>query len=100
MSDIEVFPKGENVRVAGVLEDAAGLDTDPTAVTVKYRKPGQSVTTLEFPADVALVKDAAGQYHVDINCDVAGMYDVGFFSTGTGQAAKEIQFRVMPSRLD
>jgi hypothetical protein len=96
---INVYDQGDLVRVSGLLESAAGVDTDPTALSVKYRKP-TGVTTLVYLVDPALVRDSLGNFHVDISCDEPGIYDYRFESTGTGQAAAQGQFRVMPSRLD
>lgn len=90
---------GDLIRVAAVFTNVAGTAVDPTAVFVKYKDPGGTVTTLTYGVDAALVRDSAGNYHVDIDADEAGTWTYRFFSTGTGQAANEKRFTVLASDL-
>jgi hypothetical protein len=74
--------------------------TDPTALSFKYLKPNASVyVLLTYGVDGALVKDSIGNYHVDLNCDVDGLWEYRWASTGTGQAAQDGTFFVLASPL-
>lgn len=91
------YQVGDLVRIAGAFTNAAGTAVDPTAVFAKYKDPGGITTALTYGVDVALVRDSAGNYHVDVNADESGVWRYRFYSTGTGQAANEEQFIVEPS---
>lgn len=94
------YDLGDLVRIAGVFTNAAGTGIDPDDVFVKYKDPSGNVTTLTYGTDAELVRDSAGNYHVDVDADEAGHWDYRFYSTGTGQAAEEAFFRVDDSRFD
>jgi hypothetical protein len=91
------YQVGDLVRVAAVWTNSAGAPTDPTAVFAQTKAPDGTVTELEYNADVALVKDSTGNYHVDIDANAAGIWRYRFYSTGTGQGANEGYFVVEPS---
>lgn len=90
------YDKGDLVRVSAAFT-SAGAAIDPTTVTAKVRDPSGNVTTLVYLTDGALVRDAAGAFHTDVNADEAGVWTYRFASTGTGQAAAEGTFRVRES---
>jgi hypothetical protein len=87
------YDKGDLVRVSAAFT-SAGAAIDPTAVTAKYKTPAGTTTTLVYGTDGALVRDSAGNYHVDVDADEVGTWYYRFASTGTGQAASEEAFRV------
>ncbi len=91
------YQVGDLVRISAIFTNAAGTAVDPTAVLAKYKDPGGVTTTLTYGVDVALVRDSAGNYHVDINAASAGRWRYRFYSTGTGQAANEENFIVESS---
>jgi hypothetical protein len=94
------YNKGDLVRVAAAFTNAAGTAIDPTAVFAEYRSPTGALTTLEYVADVELVRDSTGNYHVDISASVAGYYSYRFYAVGTGQSASDKeQFQVEDNRL-
>lgn len=90
------YDVGDLVRVSAAFT-SGGSAIDPTAVTAKVRDPSGNVTTLVYLTDGALVRDAAGAFHTDVNADEAGVWTYRFASTGTGQAAAEGTFRVRAS---
>ncbi len=47
-----------------------------------------------YDADVELVRDSMGKYHVEINANAAGFWHYRYESTGDGQAAFEGRFAV------
>jgi len=78
---------GDRVRLSGAFTDAAGGYHDPTAVYCWYSDPSGNETTLEHGVDAALVQDATGQYHADVDVDEAGRWPYRWYATGTGQSA-------------
>ena len=81
---------GDVVTIYGAWTNAAGSATDPGTVYAKYRDPSGTVTTLQYNVDEALVRDSAGNYHVDIDADEDGKWLYRFYSTGSGQATSGI----------
>lgn len=94
---INTYDVGDLVRVSGEFKASGGALSDPTVVYVKYKDPSGNETTKQYGVDAAVVKDATGQYHLDIDVDEAGTWYYRWYSTGTGQAAKEVEFIVDPS---
>ena len=96
---MNAYQKGDLVRCSGAFTNAAGTPTDPTVVKFSFRTPTGLVTTYIYGIDVQLAKDSAGNYHVDVDCSMGGVFYYRFFSTGTGQAADESQFFVSESKF-
>ena len=94
---MSVYDVGDLLRVSGAFTDAAGTAIDPTTVLFKYKVPAGTITTLTYGVDGALVKDSVGNYHVDLNMSVSGIFYFKFYSTGTGQAAAEANVTVNPT---
>lgn len=101
---VQRYVRGALVRVSAEFTTSGGTYVDPSVVRVKYRAPGQTVgdqTTLLYGTDAAVVKDATGKYHVDVDTtNKAGTWRFRWESTGSGQAANEGEFVVDASRLD
>jgi len=97
---MDYFDKGDLVRCSGAFTDSDGTATDPAAVLFKVRNPNGSTTAYTYGVDDELVKDSTGNYHVDVNANVAGLWVYRFYSTGSGQAADEGRFRVDDGELD
>ena len=94
---INTYIVGKLVRIHAAFTTAAGAFIDPEIVTLKHKDPLGVETTLTYPTDAALVKDSVGNYHVDIDAEIAGMWYVRWYSTGLGQTAEESQFLVLTS---
>lgn len=88
---------GDLVRVSGAFT-VSDVDTDPTTVTVLYRDPSGNLTTLVYGEDASVVKDATGQYHLDISPDETGKWWFRWVGTGDAQAAEEDYFYIKPTR--
>ena len=88
--------KGDVIRLSGTFRDNLGALINPTAVTLKYRKPTGEVTTV---AGGSLVNPSTGTYYYDVTADQAGVWTYRYESTGTGSAAEETTFIVRSSRL-
>jgi hypothetical protein len=68
--------------------------TDPTDITLTYKKPGQvGVTTVALGA---LTHPSTGNYYFDVLADTTGTWHYRFVSTGTAAGAEEGAFAVSP----
>lgn len=91
------YALGNLVRVSVTFEYSDGTDVDPTAVYCKVRDPSGNVATYTYGVDAGLVRDNAGDYHLDVDADERGEWLYRWYSTGTGQAAAEGAFTVEAS---
>lgn len=91
-----VFAVGQRVRVSVAFADSAGTATDPTAVVLKYMNPRAEITTKTY-ALAEVTKDSTGNYHYDIDLDIAGKWWYRFNGTGALVAANEAAFTASPT---
>jgi hypothetical protein len=87
------------VRVSAAFTNSAGTAVDPTEVYFEYKDPDGIETLLTYGTDAALVRDSAGNYHVDVDADTEGGWYYRWYSTGTGQTAAEGSFGVNGSQF-
>lgn len=92
-SKMAIYDVGDSVKVSGTFK-VAGVDTDPTTVTVSYKKPDGTVVSKVYLTDAEVVKDATGQYHMDIPVDASGRWHYRFVGTDAAKAAEEGDFYV------
>jgi len=82
------YDVGDRVRVDASFTDASKAKTDPTTVTFKYKDPSGNVTTEQYGSG-NVVKDATGDYHLEIDLDEAGRWDYRAEGAGAVKAAGE-----------
>lgn len=70
-----------------------GVNTDPSAITLKVKDPTGAVTT------VSTTKSATGQYYGTFTAVLAGGHFYQFKGTGVVTAAAEAEFNVLPSQF-
>lgn len=93
-----IYQPGDTVRLDTTFKVADVL-TDPTVVTLTYRSPSGTSTTLTYGVDAALVKDSTGTYHADIAVSAAGRWDWRWTGTGTAAGIDEGTFTVEETLL-
>jgi hypothetical protein len=72
-------------------KNAAGVLTDPTTVTLVWRRHGEADTTWTVTAG-QIVKDSVGVYHADIPVTEPGLHYFRWVGTGAVVAAAEGTF--------
>jgi hypothetical protein len=98
MSD---FEQGTLIRSTATFTNAAGANTDPTTVTVRYRVGTDTVTTKVYVTDAAVIKSATGIFYIDLAVGALdGTWHVRWEGTGAVVAAVEASFSVKPSQFD
>ena len=95
-----VYAVGTKIRLSAAFTDLSDAASDPGGILFKIRAPDGMVTTYTYGSDVALVKDATGNYHVDWLIAASGVHRYGFYGITSGQAVDESSFRAKPSALD
>lgn len=94
MPEINTYDVGDRVELSFVFRDDEGAPTDPTTIVVKVRKPAGTVTTYTFGVDVALERDSAGRYALELTLDTAGSWSYRGIGTGAVEQAGERRFTV------
>lgn len=94
----KIYDVGDVVRCTATFS-VSGTNTDPSAVTFKYKAPSGTITTYVYGTDAQLVKSAVGIYYVDVTVSAPGSYAYRFSSTGTGRAAAEGRFEASHSQF-
>jgi hypothetical protein len=99
-----VYKSGTLVISSALFQDDAGTATDPTAVVVKYKLGGAAAQTFTYGTDEEVVRDAAGEYHV--NFDTTGWAGpdnrldlTQWTGTGDVQAIGDDEWEVEPPLL-
>lgn len=91
---MNIYDKGDVVRVSGAFTNLASAAIDPDVVLFAFRRPDNTGAIYTYGTDAQLVKDSTGNYHVDLDADQVGTYYYRMYSTGTGKAAEESSFLV------
>lgn len=93
------YDLGDSVRCLGVFRDLAGAFVDPSVVKISIKDPAGVITIKTFGTDAEVVKSSVGNYYRDVNANAAGRWYYRVYSTGTGQAAAEMDFIVRASNF-
>lgn len=95
----KLFP-GDTERLRGTFKDANGDNADPTTVKVIYQKPDGTEITKTSGTDAEVVKQATGDYYIDIILDKAGIWCYRWEGTGNVTTAEEETFTVRESFVE
>lgn len=91
------YDRGDKVRASVAFTSAAGAAVDPAAVTCRVKNPEGTDSTYVYGTNAELVRDSQGNYHLDIDANVEGLWTYRFEGTGTNQGAGEGEFTVRDS---
>lgn len=97
---INVYDKGDLVRLSVIFKDLAGVNADPSTVTFSIIDPDEGAPTVfSLPPDPEIVNDGVGLDHIDYNVTKVGEYRYEWKGTGAIQSVEVAQFTVKPSRF-
>jgi len=74
-----------------------GAKVDPTTPTFRTKDPSGDITNYVYLTDAQCVKDAVGEYHLDLDPAEVGKWEVLFFGTGANKTAEKTSFIVVPA---
>lgn len=94
---INVYEKGDLVRVTGAFTNIAGDPIDPTTVSLFVTNPAGVTTEYVYGVDAEVVRVELGSFYGEISAAASGQWLWKWGSTGTGQAAEHGEFMVQPS---
>lgn len=88
-----VYDIGDVARLTAKFT-VANVDTDPTSVVLRVRKPSGTTET------VSTTLDNVGDYHADVELDEAGRWFYRWIGTGAAEAAGEKVFWVLDNAAE
>ena len=97
---LNLHKRGQIVRISGVFEDSAGIDADPTTVTLKVQDPSGNEDTYVYGGSPDVIfKSSVGNYYADITADEVGDWFYRWIGAGGPEGVDEEQFMVEPSQF-
>ena len=92
------YEVGNLIRVSAEFTDPNNDDaeTDPTSVYLTVKSPSGTVVEYTYGVGSDITKASTGNYYADVDADEPGRWWYRWYSTGTGQAAKEGSFIADP----
>jgi hypothetical protein len=94
---INVYDKGDLIRIPAEFINYLDVVADPGVVRFKFTKPDGVIITYVYLTDAELVKDATGNYHVDLSLTQAGDWHYVWLGTGAVESAQQGMFAVQGS---
>ena len=91
---------GQVVRIRAAFANSNGSAVDPETVTFKVKSPLAQVTTFVLGVDEEVEQDSTGNYHVDLEPTIQGVWAVRWIGTGDNKAAGESSFEMIESQFD
>lgn len=95
---MNTYDLGEEVRISSEFTVLSGDDGDPLTVTVTRESPSGVSTVKVYGTNVEVVRDSAGNFHLDFIPNEVGRWWYRWQGTGIN-AVEEGQFLVRGSRL-
>lgn len=99
MAAINTYDVGDIVRLAGTFKNQSDAFVDPGGVRVKVKNPLGTSTTYVYGVDAGVMKDATGQYHLDIDADTEGTWYYRWEGLTSNKGADEESFLVRDSQF-
>lgn len=94
------FLIGQTVRIPLTVTELSSNDlSDPSGITLKIRKPDQTLIVLTYGTDDALVKQSTGHYHADQVLNQPGNWLWRWEATAPNAGAVEGKLHVQASRV-
>lgn len=90
---------GDVVRVSGAFATSAGTAVDPATVKFRIRRPDRTIDFYEYGVDGEVIKDAVGNYHMDILIDQSGTWYYRVEGITTNRGAEENSIIIRRSKF-
>ena len=97
MATVNTYNIGNVARSSAAFVGEDELPKDPTSVTVEYQINNGAIETKHYNVDGfpdTIIRDDVGNYHIDIETEIAGTYDITWSGTGAVVAAGPDTFKV------
>lgn len=92
---MDIYFKGQVLRVSVEFRDNAGDLADPTTIEFSWKVDFEDSAEYVYGEDVELVRDSLGVYYVDLTLAISGTYAYQFMAGGLIENAIEDSFLVI-----
>lgn len=82
---MNTYERGQTVTLRLACKNTAGDLVDPSPLTVQIKDPVGEVEAFTFGDDEELVRDSQGNYHVDRDPSLQGVYSAKWQGTTIGK---------------
>lgn len=97
--EISTYDFGDDVYCEGEFRNTAGALANPSDVFAQTINPQGALAEYEYGVDASLTRPSTGIYWLKVDADNSGTWYFRIYSTGTGKAAAEGSFIVLPSQF-
>ncbi|MGH9766104.1 MAG: hypothetical protein ACREAB_01615 [Blastocatellia bacterium] len=97
---MNVYDIGDVVRVSATFTNQVGAPVDPGGVTLKVKNPVGVKTSYVYVVDLALIRDSPGNYHLDLEPAIQGVWTYRWEGTAPNKGAEEASFQISESAFD
>jgi len=92
---MDIYFKGQVLRVSVEFRDNAGDLADPTTIDFSWKVDFEDSDSYEYGTDPELVRDSLGLYYVDLTLSISGTYVYQYIAGGLIENAIEDSFLVI-----
>ena len=89
MSAPNTYDPGDGTTITAEFRNGSDVLTDPTTITFQIRRGEDAIEEYVYGTDAEVVRDAAGQYHLDYVLPAEGRWHYRAVGTGAVSAAAE-----------
>jgi len=89
---------GTTIKAKAEFRNSSNVLIDPTSVTLKYKKPDDSIVTKTTGA-LEITKTSVGIYEIYLTLDLAGKYSFRWEGAGIDGSVSETQLTVTASKV-
>ncbi len=94
-----IYLVGQVVRITAEVRGETGMLEDPGALMLMTRMNAGPVSSQAFGADVAVVRDEVGRYHIDLQLTAAGVLYYRWESNAPNAGAIEGELVIRAGRF-
>lgn len=99
MAATNTYDVGDVVRLTGTFENQSDAYVDPGGVQVKVKNPLGTSTTYVYGTDAEVMKTSTGNYYIDIEASLEGVWYYRWEGLTSNKGAAEHSFQVRDSQF-
>ncbi len=88
------YDVGRIIRLSTTFTTSTGAAFDPATIIAVVKDPSGAVTSYQYGSSAEVIRDATGQYHVDIETTLPGIWYYRWYATGAQKASNQSHFKV------
>ncbi len=85
-----LYDVGDTARCTAKVKDSGGVLRDPDTLTFELTKPS-GIVSWTYPADPEIVRNAAGDFYIDVQIEEAGAHKYRWSAAGGSPAVPAVR---------